>query len=53
MQRVPAARLRLCLRCAVSWTGVARASSVKEKDLVWKKYRAKVVFKIKYNLEDE
>ena len=45
LERVPAARLRLCLRCAVSWTGVARASSVKEKDLVSKKYRAKVVLK--------
>jgi hypothetical protein len=30
--------------------GVARASSVKEKNLVWKKYRAKDVFKIKYDL---
>ena len=42
MQRVPTARLRLCLHCAVSWTGVARASSVKDKNLVWKKYRAKM-----------
>ena len=33
MKRVPTARLRLCLRCAVSWTGVARGSSVKEKNL--------------------
>ena len=48
MQRVPAARLRLCLRCDVSWMGVACGSSVEEKNLVWKKYRAKDVFKIKY-----
>ena len=33
LKRVPAARLRLCLRCAVSWTGVARWSSVKERNL--------------------
>ena len=32
-ERVPAACLRLCLRCAVSWTGVARCSSIKEKNL--------------------
>ena len=33
LERVPATRLRLCLRCAVSWTGVARWSSVKERNL--------------------
>ena len=49
MERVPAARLRLCLRCAVSWTGVARASSVKEKNLVWKNIVQKGVVKIKYD----
>ena len=32
-ERGPAARLRLCLRCAVSWKGVARLSSIKEKNL--------------------
>ena len=26
----------MCLRCAVSWTGVARCSSVKERNLVEK-----------------
>ena len=31
--------------------GVARDSSVKEKNLVWKKYRAKDVFKTEYDLE--
>ena len=41
MERVPTARLRLCLRCAVSWTGVARCSSVKEGNLV-EKDRAKM-----------
>ena len=41
LERVPAARLRLCLHCAVSWTGVARCSSVKERNLV-EKDRAKI-----------
>ena len=36
LERVPAACLRLCLHCAVSWTGVARCSSVKGRNLVEK-----------------
>ena len=41
LEQVPTACMRLCLHCAISWTGVARCSSVKERNLV-ENNRAKI-----------
>ena len=53
LERVPVARLRLCLRCAISWTGVARWSSVKERNLGEKLSCKKVGLKKPCTIQDE